>query len=152
MWSVRSLPISHYLPNRHLVTSLVRLDGLQRYYYFHPRREQRMMHLPVEQLLSQTCPLSDEFRRCSEIRYIDQAIILNREALDICTPGHPKRPNCLVALSWHIWTRYEHLGGVENINEAIVLGQEALTLCPPGHSLQSLSFNNLAAYLWCRYE
>lgn len=76
-----------------------------------------MACLLVEQRLSRADDLEAEFQQGGETRYIDEAIMLNREALDICTPGHVQRPDCFIALSHSTWTRYQRLGGLENLDE-----------------------------------
>lgn len=153
MRTVRSLPIwsSHPKPpscskfGRTQWISMVSLPSLG-------VESNEMICLPVEQLLSRSEFLYNKFEQSSETRYIDEAIVVDREALGICTPGHPKRSSCLDALSWHIWTRYKQLGGMESINAVIVLSQEAQALRPPAHSLRPTSLNSLAIYLWNRYK
>lgn len=68
------------------------------------------MCLRVEQLLSRSESHYDKFEQCGETRCMEEAIILDPEALNLCTPGHSERSACSVALSWDIWTRYEQLG------------------------------------------
>ena len=110
------------------------------------------MWLPVKQLLSQAESLAATFQQGGETRYIDEAIVLDREALDICTPSHPQRSDCLIQLSFHISTRFNQLGGIEKLNEAIILDREALALRTPGYPDRSMSLNNLALHLCTRYE
>ncbi|KAI9570923.1 hypothetical protein HD554DRAFT_2327256 [Boletus coccyginus] len=64
---------------------------------------------------------------------LDEAIILDREALDLRPQGHPDRWMSLHNLSVGLSSRYRQLWGVEDLDEAIVLRREALDLCVQGH-------------------
>ena len=66
---------------------------------------------------------------------INEAILLSRDALALCPPGHPLRSPSLNNLANHLGTRYELLGGVDDLNEAVLLSRDALALCLPGHPL-----------------
>ena len=101
----------------------------------------------VSELLSWADDLCEEFQQGGDDRYIDEAIALDREALDLCPRGHPRRFGCLLDLARHLGNRYNRLGGVEGLNEAILRGREALELCPPGHTDRSMSLCNLAVDL-----
>ena len=83
---------------------------------------------------------------------LNEAIVLDREALVLLPPGHPLQSISLTNLAIHLGTQYKQLGGVEDLNEAIVLGREALSLRTPGHPDRSMSLNNLASHLWARYS
>ena len=85
------------------------------------------MCLTVSWLLSRAQSAAAKFQQDSE------AIVLDREALELCTAGHPRRSACLCQLAPHLSTRYELLGGVGTLNEAILLFKDALALRPPGH-------------------
>ena len=83
---------------------------------------------------------------------LDEAIVLDREALDLCPQGHPHRSTSLHNLASHLSTRYTQLGAIHDLDEAIVLDQEALDLRPQGHPNRSMSLNNLASCLFARYK
>ena len=91
------------------------------------------MCLAVHQLLSRAKSLVTRFEVEGERSYIDQAIVLDREALELCPPGHPERDVSLSSLAVHLGERYNQLGGMEDIHEAILLNRDALALRPPGH-------------------
>ena len=80
------------------------------------------------------------------------AIILDREALNLCPQGHPGRSASLSNLGIRLSTRYEQLGAMEDLDEAIVLDREALNLRPQGYPDRSMSLNNLAVDLAFRYN
>ena len=48
------------------------------------------MCLAVDQLLSYAEFLAAKFKQGGRRSYIDQAIVLDREALELCPPGHPE--------------------------------------------------------------
>ena len=142
-----------FLRNHHHETNPVRLDGFQKYVLVYIGLESNEPTcLTVSQLLSQAQSAAAKFQQDSEARYIDEAIILDREALELCTAGHPRQSACLFQLAYHLGARYELLGGVETLNEAILLDRDTLALLPPGHPDRSSSLNNLALHLATRYN
>ena len=111
-----------------------------------------MTNLAVEQLGSRAKSLSAKFKQGEGSSYIDEAIDLNREALQLCPPGHPMRLDSLTWLAMHLRDRYNQLGGTTDLEEAIVLDREALSLCPQGHPDRSMPLINLAGGLFTRYD
>ena len=112
-----------------------------------------MIFLPAEWLLLWAGCLGDiPFEQGDQSRHIDEAIILNREALGLCSVSHPQRLAFLTQLSFHLATRHNRLGRIEDLDEAIVLDRDALALCLPGHPDRSLSLSNLAVHLYSRYD
>ncbi|KAF8431483.1 CHAT domain-containing protein [Boletus edulis BED1] len=83
---------------------------------------------------------------------LDEAIVLRREALELCPQGHPDRSTYLNSLANSLSTRYKQLGATADLDEAIVLAREALELCPQGHPHCSTYLNNLANSLSTRYK
>ena len=110
------------------------------------------MCLPVEQLLSRANSLVTKFEEGSETVYIDDAIVLDREALDLCPPGHSTRPTAMSQLAYHLCYRYTRLGEIDHLNEAIILNRDVLVLRLPGDPYRSTSLNNLAFDLFTRYK
>ena len=111
-----------------------------------------MMYLPVEQLHSRAESLSAKFEQGGGTSYIDEAINLYREALELTPLGHPKRPVSLTRLAVDLSDRYDQLGATRDLEEAIVAAQEALDLCPAGHPDRSMSLNVLSVCLTTRYD
>ncbi|KAI9567997.1 TPR-like protein [Boletus coccyginus] len=97
-------------------------------------------------------PQGHPHHRLGSTEDLDKAIVLDREALDLRPQGHPDRSMPLCNLGLHLFTRYEQIGGMESLHEAIVLAREALDLCPQGHPDRSTCLNNLANDLAARYE
>ena len=89
-------------------------------------------------------PLVAKFEQGDGTDYIDEAIVLDREALELFPPGHPVQSMSLNSPAAGLFTRYKHLGKMEDLDEAIVLGREALELYPPGHADRWLVLNKLA--------
>ena len=110
------------------------------------------MCLPVSQLHSQAEYLAARFLEGDGSSYINEAIVLDREALGLCPPGHPKRNVSLSSLAGHLGDRYDQLGAMTDLNEAIVLDRDALALCPARHPDRSMSLNHLAIHLSARYN
>ena len=92
------------------------------------------------------------FEQGGETSCIDEAIVLDREALELCPPGHSKRFDSLTQLATDLNDRYDQLGASGDLEEAIVLSRAALDLCPQGHSDRSMSLSNLARCLSTRYQ
>ncbi|KAI9567894.1 TPR-like protein [Boletus coccyginus] len=109
------------------------------------------MNSEVEQLLSRARSLGTKFREGGGRSCIEEAIALDREALQLCPPGHPKRSDSLVRLADHLDYRYRQFGATSDFEEAIILGREALDLCPQGHPERSGSLTGLAIGLFSRY-
>ncbi|KAF8550877.1 hypothetical protein OG21DRAFT_1487423 [Imleria badia] len=84
--------------------------------------------------------------------YIDEAIVLDREALGLCPPGHSERELSLISLASHLSNRYHQLGATTDLQDAIVLCREVLELRPQGHPDRSMSLNTLAVFLSSRYK
>ncbi|KAI9568167.1 CHAT domain-containing protein [Boletus coccyginus] len=111
------------------------------------------MCLPVKLLFSQAESLVAAFQQVGGGRsYVEEAINIDREALQLCPTGHPKRYVSLSYLALHLLDRYNQFGATGDFEEAIILQREALDLCPQGHPERSMSLDNLAIGLFLRYE
>jgi CHAT domain-containing protein/tetratricopeptide (TPR) repeat protein len=111
-----------------------------------------MMYLSVKQLHSRAKSLVAKFKQGGGTSCVDEAIDLDREALELCPPGHPKRSASLTCLAVHLGDRYGQVGVTGDLEEVIVLDREALDLRPQGHPLRYSSLNNLAVHLYSRYK
>ena len=111
-----------------------------------------IMYLPVKRLHLRAKSLVAKFEQGGGTGYIDEAIDLDREALEHCPRGHSKRSVSLTWLAKHLSDRYGQLGATGDLEEAIVLDREALDLCPQGHPDRAISLNNLAGDLSTRYQ
>ncbi|KAF8132924.1 CHAT domain-containing protein [Boletus edulis] len=83
---------------------------------------------------------------------LDEAIVLDRVALELRPQGHPDRSMSLNSLAVGLSTRYKQLGAMVDLDEAIVLDRVALELRPQGHPDRSMSLNSLAVGLSTRYN
>ncbi|KAF8122050.1 TPR-like protein [Boletus edulis] len=110
------------------------------------------MNSEVKQLHSRARFLAAKFKRGEDTSCIDEAIDLDREALELCPPDHPERSSALTWLSNHLSNRYDRIGALRDLEEAIVLTREAFHLFPKGHADRPGSLNKLAARLSARYK
>ena len=76
-----------------------------------------------------------------EAHDLNEAIVLIREALELCPQGHPLRFDCLDDLAKRLSDWYKQLGAMQDLNEVIVICREALGPFPQGHP-----------HLFTRYE
>ena len=111
-----------------------------------------MTCLPVAQLHSRAKSLVAKFKDGGGRNYMDEAIVLDREALELCPPGHPERYVCLNQLGIHLNNRYDQLGAMEDLDEAIVLVRDTLALSTAEHPGRSTFLDNLSLYLSTRYH
>lgn len=101
-----------------------------------------MTHLPVEELLSCADSTAAEFKDRDGTNYIDETIVLDRGALELCPPF---QEICLqlTKLAIPLWNGYNKHGQMMDLNGAIVLDRDA-----PGHPYRSISLNNPAVGRW----
>ena len=111
-----------------------------------------MMCLPVDQLHSRAKSLVAKFKQGGGNSCIDKAIVLDREALELCPSGHHKRYVSLELLCTHLGDRYEQLGVMTDLEEAILLSRDTLVLCNAGHPNRRMALNNLAVRLSTRFK
>ena len=110
------------------------------------------MYLPVEALHTRANALVADFEGGNETTdCIEQAIVLDREALEICPPGHPLRSRTSDQLAYHLHTRYRCLGSMADLDEAIAHSQVVLQSCSPAHPNRCYFLNSVATYLTSRY-
>ena len=88
--------------------------------------------------------LHTQFGQTGDVRGLDEAISLQREALTLLPMLHPSQPGSLSNLANVLDTRFTETGVIADVNEAISLHREVLVL-PHGDCPQSL--NNLAVAL-----
>jgi hypothetical protein len=78
--------------------------------------------------------LTTRYERTGDVGLLEEAIGLQREALDLCPVGHPGRSMSCGNLAVSLKTRYERDGDVGLLHEVLTLFQEAVTLSP-AHSI-----------------
>jgi len=106
----------------------------------------------VEQLHSRAESRIAKFEQGGGRSYIEEAIELDREALQLCPLGHPRRLDSLIYLARHLRGRYNQFGATSDFEEAVVLDREALDLCPQGHPNRWMPLIDLAVDLFTRYQ
>ena len=65
--------------------------------------------------------LFSQYKQLGAVQDLDDAIVLNREALDLCLQGHPDRAVSLTNLAVDLSSQYKQLGVVQDLDDAIVL-------------------------------
>ena len=112
------------------------------------------MYLLVKRLHLRAKSLVAKFKEGGGTSFIDEAIDLDRGALELCPPSHPQRHVSLTWLAVHLTYRCHEHGVTKDLDseEAIILYREALNLYPQGHPDRSTSLNNLAVLLTSRYD
>ncbi|TEB28782.1 hypothetical protein FA13DRAFT_757741 [Coprinellus micaceus] len=83
---------------------------------------------------------------------LDHKIMLNRIALALRPPGHPKRHYSLNNLAFSLGSRYRKSRLVADLEELILLHRQALALRRPGHPHRYYSCHNLASSLHDRFR
>jgi len=86
-----------------------------------------VMCLPVEQLHSQAQSPFAKFRQGGGTSYIEEVIDLDREALQLSPPGHPKRSVSLRYLALHLRGRYNQFGAMSDLQGPSSLTAKHLT-------------------------
>ena len=110
-----------------------------------------MTYVSVSRLLRRAEARFAKFEQEGRTSYIDEAVKLGNEALDLCPPGHRKRAVASSSLAIYLYARYQRLKWTKDLDEVIALDQEALGLRPEGHPGRSQSLHNLAVHLSTRY-
>ncbi|THU91120.1 hypothetical protein K435DRAFT_801509 [Dendrothele bispora CBS 962.96] len=95
---------------------------------------------------------SRRFEHLGELRDIENAILVNQQAVDLTPDGHADKARQLVNLGNAFQTRFEHLGGLRDIENAIIVTQEAVDLTPDGHADKAASLSNLGAAFQHRFQ
>ncbi|KAH0833940.1 TPR-like protein, partial [Lanmaoa asiatica] len=96
--------------------------------------------------------LTIRHNQIGEMSDLEEAIILDREVLELRSCGHLDRTKSLNNLGVDLSARYHHLGIMSDLETAIILTREALDLCPLGHPDSPSLLSNLAIYLYTRYN
>jgi hypothetical protein len=96
--------------------------------------------------------LRDRYSQIGQIRMLEEAVGLGREAVGLYSSDHPDRAESCVSLGKSLRAQYKQSGEAALLQEAITLQREALSLCPRGHPNRSHSCGNLASCLWTEYK
>ena len=109
-------------------------------------------HRAVDLVVQMLKRYPSRYKQLGVMEDLDEAIVLGREALDLCPQGHHDRSMSLNNLADFLSFRWKQLGAMEDLDEAIVLDREALDICPQGHLYRPMALNNLAVHLSTRYN
>ena len=91
------------------------------------------------------------FKQRSAISDLDEALSLERNALELRPQGHPVRALSLATVAAYLYARFMELGTLSDLDEAIVLERNSLELWPQGHPDRTRSLTNLASSLYSRF-
>jgi len=86
-----------------------------------------------------------------QLRELDEALSIARQALDLQSPLHSLRSESINNLAAALRARFRQGGQHCDLNEAILLDKQALELRSSPHPLRSESLNNLGVDLWERF-
>jgi tetratricopeptide (TPR) repeat protein len=96
--------------------------------------------------------LKEHFVQSKDIAKLEEAVMLFREALRLCSSGHSDRVLCSGNLAAALQTWSKHTGEDESLNAAIELYGEALDLCPSKNPHRARLCRELAIALGTRFE
>ena len=97
--------------------------------------------------------LSARYEQLGPTQDLDTAIVLGREALELCLVSrHPNHSASLSDLVACPFTRLNQLGAMIDLDAAVVLKQDALELRPQGQPGHSMSLDDLAVDHSTRYN
>ncbi|KIM28570.1 hypothetical protein M408DRAFT_69393 [Serendipita vermifera MAFF 305830] len=91
----------------------------------------------------------DEHRVISDI---NEAISLQKAAVDLTPDSQPDKPALLNNLGAAVQTRFQRLGDVMDLENAISFKQAAVDLTPDGHPNKPNRLNNLGAAVQIRFQ
>ncbi|KAF8546094.1 hypothetical protein OG21DRAFT_1491587 [Imleria badia] len=83
---------------------------------------------------------------------LEEALALERNALELFPEGHPGRSTSLSYLALYLHSRFKQLRMLSDLEEALALERNALELFPEGHPDRSTSLSNLALFLHSRFK
>lgn len=86
-----------------------------------------------------------------DLECLEQSIILEQEALELCPTNHPKRGDRLSSLGSSLFQRYQITEDLVSLEQSIAISQEALELCPSDHPDRGDRLRSLGISLndWC---
>jgi CHAT domain-containing protein/tetratricopeptide (TPR) repeat protein len=96
--------------------------------------------------------LNDSYGQLEATGDFEEAIVLEREALDLRPQGHPDLSMAFNYLAYHLSSRHKQLGAMQDLDEAIVLDREAFDLRPKGHPGRSMALSTLVFNFSSRYK
>ncbi|KAI9571847.1 CHAT domain-containing protein [Boletus coccyginus] len=91
------------------------------------------------------------FQQLGTLSDLDEAVTLQRNALELCAQGHAGRPFLLGTLAISLHSRFEQLGSLSDLDEAVALNRNSSELRPQGHPHRVFSLGHLAGSLHSRF-
>ena len=96
--------------------------------------------------------MTKRFERVGNLADLEEAISVQRRAIQLTPNGHEDMPGRLNNLGNSYQCRFEHAGELSDIEEAISLQQRAVQLAPNGHANMPGWLNNLGNSYMRRFE
>jgi tetratricopeptide (TPR) repeat protein len=96
--------------------------------------------------------LFNRFMESGDMAVLDEALLLEREALRLRPEGHPDRAGSCASLAYMLTFRFDRAEGTALLDEAIEVEREALRLRPEGHPDRAISCINLGQMLRTHFD
>ncbi|KAG8902134.1 hypothetical protein FRB99_004821 [Tulasnella sp. 403] len=107
---------------------------------------------PVEDIVQQARLLGRNFDGPQVDEYLEVAVALLTEGLEICSSDHARRPLLLALLCDTHRRQYDRHADPEQINSALSFGRRAVEITPPDYANRPFILNCVASALIIRYE
>jgi CHAT domain-containing protein len=95
--------------------------------------------------------LYHRFTQRGAISDLEEALSLERRALERRPQGHPDRALSLATVAAYLYARFVALGTLSDLDEAVALERDALARWPRGHPDRARSLSSLASALYSRF-
>ena len=92
------------------------------------------------------------FKQLGTLSDLEEALALERNALELHPQGHPQRATSLGNIALYLYSRFKQLGMLSDLEEALALQRNVLELCPQEHLRRATSRVNLANSLHSRFK
>jgi CHAT domain-containing protein len=93
-----------------------------------------------------------QFEQRGEISDLEEALTLERNALELLPQGHPDRARSLDNLARYLHARFHQLRTLSDLEEALALQRNVLEVLLQGHPDRAHSLGNLASSLHTRFQ
>ncbi|THU78772.1 hypothetical protein K435DRAFT_811271 [Dendrothele bispora CBS 962.96] len=106
----------------------------------------------AKHLTSLGSAFQSRFEHLGRLGDIENAILVNQQAVDLTPDGHAGKAAQLSNLGHAFQSRFKRLGELRDIENAILVTQQAVDLTPDGHADKARQLNNLGNAFSYRFE
>ena len=92
------------------------------------------------------------FEQLGTLSDLDEALALQRNALELLPHEHPERSALLNTIAIYFHTRIEKHGTLPDLDEALAYERNALELRPHGDPDRATSLDNIVIYLHTHFQ